>query len=298
PELRQHAIGRNRNAGALHVTEYGKAKEQCEDCPANTPVAALREPGAAGLRISRLRVAHPMPKVSVKSNDVMLDIRTMNIRRMDWNLMVALEALLEEVSVGHAAHRVGLSQPAMSHALRRLRTLLDDPLLVRVGTACTSLPAEKHCATRSRICCLGRVICWSAYPSSPLPARGPFASPWRTTQPIYCCRRCCGICRRRLRAYPFEPRPAVSVRSSQSNWHVPLTLRSRAFPIASSASTSSASLSIGTPSRSGAVIRCLISVSTLRLFCEPHMSRWWVLNSPKIRWTPGCAGMVASETWY
>jgi len=75
-----------------------------------------------------------MPKVSVKSNDVMLDIRTMNIRRMDWNLMVALEALLEEVSVGHAAHRVGLSQPAMSHALRRLRTLLDDPLLVRVGT--------------------------------------------------------------------------------------------------------------------------------------------------------------------
>jgi DNA-binding transcriptional LysR family regulator len=57
----------------------------------------------------------------------------MNLAALDLNLLVALEALLEEASVGQAASRVSLSQPAMSHALKRLRSLLDDPLLVRVG---------------------------------------------------------------------------------------------------------------------------------------------------------------------
>ena len=57
----------------------------------------------------------------------------MNLAALDLNLLVALEALLEEASVGRAADRVALSQPAMSHALKRLRTLLGDPLLVRVG---------------------------------------------------------------------------------------------------------------------------------------------------------------------
>jgi len=57
----------------------------------------------------------------------------MNLRALDLNLLVALESLLEEASVGRAADRVALSQPAMSHALKRLRILLGDPLLVRVG---------------------------------------------------------------------------------------------------------------------------------------------------------------------
>src|ERR1700756_5050152 len=57
----------------------------------------------------------------------------MNLRALDLNLLVALESLLEEASVGRAADRVALSQPAMSHALKRLRLLLGDPLLVRVG---------------------------------------------------------------------------------------------------------------------------------------------------------------------
>src|SRR5215469_11793827 len=57
----------------------------------------------------------------------------MNLATLDLNLLVALGSLLEEVSVSRAADRVALSQPAMSHALKRLRTLLGDPLLVRVG---------------------------------------------------------------------------------------------------------------------------------------------------------------------
>jgi DNA-binding transcriptional LysR family regulator len=52
---------------------------------------------------------------------------------VDLNLVVALHALLEERSVTAAARRVGLSQPAMSHALGRLRVHFSDPLLVRSG---------------------------------------------------------------------------------------------------------------------------------------------------------------------
>jgi DNA-binding transcriptional LysR family regulator len=57
----------------------------------------------------------------------------MNLNSLDLNLLVALDALLKEASVSRAAMRVGLSQPAASHALQRLRDVLGDPLLVRVG---------------------------------------------------------------------------------------------------------------------------------------------------------------------
>jgi DNA-binding transcriptional LysR family regulator len=55
----------------------------------------------------------------------------MNINGVDLNLLPALEALLRLRHVSRAAAEVGLSQPAMSRALGRLRALLDDPLLVR-----------------------------------------------------------------------------------------------------------------------------------------------------------------------
>lgn len=56
-----------------------------------------------------------------------------SLRDIDLNLLVALDALLEHQSVTRAAVRIGLSTPATSHALARLRTLLADPLLVRAG---------------------------------------------------------------------------------------------------------------------------------------------------------------------
>lgn len=56
-----------------------------------------------------------------------------NMLRLDLNLLTALDALLETASVSRAAERIGLSQPAMSHALARLRADFDDPLLVRNG---------------------------------------------------------------------------------------------------------------------------------------------------------------------
>jgi DNA-binding transcriptional LysR family regulator len=57
----------------------------------------------------------------------------MNLFGIDLNLLVLLAELLREKSVSRAARRAGLSQPAASHALRRLRELFDDELLVRVG---------------------------------------------------------------------------------------------------------------------------------------------------------------------
>jgi DNA-binding transcriptional LysR family regulator len=57
----------------------------------------------------------------------------MAIRTKNLNLIPILQALLRDVSVAKAAAEIGLSQPAMSGALARLRVLLKDPLLVRVG---------------------------------------------------------------------------------------------------------------------------------------------------------------------
>src|SRR3982074_2287997 len=63
----------------------------------------------------------------------MIYIRLMNLAALDLNLLVALDALLLEANVSRAAMRIGLSQPAASHALQRLGDMLGDPLLVRVG---------------------------------------------------------------------------------------------------------------------------------------------------------------------
>lgn len=57
-------------------------------------------------------------------------MREVDLRRIDLNLLVALEALLDEKSVTRAARRLGMSQPAASRALGRLRALFSDALLV------------------------------------------------------------------------------------------------------------------------------------------------------------------------
>lgn len=54
-----------------------------------------------------------------------------NLRGIDLNLLVVLDTLLSERHVSRAALRLNMSQPAVSHALARLRILLDDPLFTR-----------------------------------------------------------------------------------------------------------------------------------------------------------------------
>jgi len=64
----------------------------------------------------------------------MARIETMRLSRFDLNLLVVFEALMEERSVSRAASRLALSQPAASHALSRLRALVDDPLFIRTAS--------------------------------------------------------------------------------------------------------------------------------------------------------------------
>jgi DNA-binding transcriptional LysR family regulator len=64
----------------------------------------------------------------------MLFILSMDIRAVDLNLLKAFDALTTERAVTRAGDRIGLSQPAMSHALSRLRDLFADDLFVRTPT--------------------------------------------------------------------------------------------------------------------------------------------------------------------
>ena len=60
-------------------------------------------------------------------------MHNININAIDLNLLKVFSALAAERSVTKAADSVGLSQPAVSHALRRLRDLLDDELFIRTA---------------------------------------------------------------------------------------------------------------------------------------------------------------------
>lgn len=57
----------------------------------------------------------------------------MNLASIDLNLLVALDAILDERHVTRAGARLGLTQPTMSYTLGRLRRLFDDELLIRIG---------------------------------------------------------------------------------------------------------------------------------------------------------------------
>ena len=55
----------------------------------------------------------------------------MNLRRIDLNLLTVFDAIMAEGSITRAAMRLGMTQPALSNALTRLRRQMDDPLFVR-----------------------------------------------------------------------------------------------------------------------------------------------------------------------
>jgi DNA-binding transcriptional LysR family regulator len=74
----------------------------------------------------------------------------MNLSSVDLNLLVVLDALLALRSTTLAGRRLGLSQPATSHALARLRDLLGDPLLVRSGKGLVPTPFAERLAPRLR----------------------------------------------------------------------------------------------------------------------------------------------------
>jgi len=84
----------------------------------------------------------------------------MDLSEVDLNLLVHLDVLLREQNVTKAANHLGITQPAMSNALKRLRVLFEDPLLVRTsdGMAPTVLALNLKPAVREILFNIEKVI--------------------------------------------------------------------------------------------------------------------------------------------
>src|SRR6058998_1363851 len=70
----------------------------------------------------------------------------MNWRAFDLNLLVVFDGLFREGSVTRAGRRLGMSQPALSHALNRLRYLLKDQLFIRTPKGMVPTPRAEQLA--------------------------------------------------------------------------------------------------------------------------------------------------------
>jgi DNA-binding transcriptional LysR family regulator len=70
----------------------------------------------------------------------------MNWGAFDLNLLIVFDAVMRERSVTRAGDRIGLSQPAVSHALGRLRYMLKDELFVRTPEGMIPTPRAEHLA--------------------------------------------------------------------------------------------------------------------------------------------------------
>ncbi|TYK65185.1 LysR family transcriptional regulator [Colwellia echini] len=77
----------------------------------------------------------------------------MNISKIDLNLLVYLDVLLREKNVTRAANQLNITQPAMSNGLKRLRTLFNDPILVRTSDG--MVPTER---ARSLAPSIGKIL--------------------------------------------------------------------------------------------------------------------------------------------
>lgn len=84
----------------------------------------------------------------------------MAINDIDLNLLVYLDVLLRERNVTRSAVKLGITQPAMSNVLKRLRSLLDDPLLVKTseGMAPTERAKELQPLVREAVAAAERVV--------------------------------------------------------------------------------------------------------------------------------------------
>src|SRR5260370_8032747 len=74
----------------------------------------------------------------------------MNWRRLDLNLLVVFDAVMQERSATRAAEKLNMSQPAVSHALGRLRAALGDELFVRTPEGMEPTPQAERLAPSVR----------------------------------------------------------------------------------------------------------------------------------------------------
>lgn len=74
----------------------------------------------------------------------------MNLRNVDLNLLTIFDAIMMERNMTRAAERVGMTQPAISNALSRLRALTGDPLFTRTAKGMIPTPRAETLATPVR----------------------------------------------------------------------------------------------------------------------------------------------------
>lgn len=77
-------------------------------------------------------------------------MQEIDLRRIDLNLLLVFDVLMTERNVTRAAHRLGRTQSAVSHALARLREQLDDPLLVKTAQGMKASPFAERVAEQVR----------------------------------------------------------------------------------------------------------------------------------------------------
>jgi len=70
-------------------------------------------------------------------------MKTVHLSRIDLNLFVVFDAIYTEGGITRASKRLSLTQPAISHALGRLRELFDDPLFIRQSKAMIPTPLAR-----------------------------------------------------------------------------------------------------------------------------------------------------------
>ena len=80
--------------------------------------------------------------------DEVISVATADVKlaAIDLNLLVVFDAVMQERSVTRAGHRLGLSQPAMSHALTRLRHMMKDDLFIRSPKGMVPTPRAEQLA--------------------------------------------------------------------------------------------------------------------------------------------------------
>ena len=89
---------------------------------------------------------------------------TVNLTNLDLNLLITLDALLEQRSVSKAAEQIGLSQPAVSAQLARLRRHFGDDLLARFGNHYRLTPLAVQLRPRARTAVTGVERVFAAEP--------------------------------------------------------------------------------------------------------------------------------------
>lgn len=107
----------------------------------------------------------------------------LNLQSIDLNLLVVFDTVMQERNVTQAGARIGLSQPAMSHALTRLRHMLNDDLFIRSPKGMIPTSRAEQLAVPVRQALNGLQMRCSRSSSLRLKRRERFVWPWTIMQP-------------------------------------------------------------------------------------------------------------------